>query len=429
MIASILGWLVASTQPKLNLDAIANDPRLAGGIAAMIVTDLRGGVLYEKNADIRVMPASNQKVFSCAFALSELGAGYRPETRFWINDGNMVVDAVGDPTFTADQLTQIRQTLRPRPGAIISVRPAFRLEYPPSWEIDDTPFRYAPKIQALTYNRGAFEVYAGPRGLERYDSAAGIRVKRGVETGELGADYNAKKREITVRGAWPKERSRAAFVAMPDPMSSAARLLGGRLAEAETLPARPADHIHVGPEMRQIVKDCLEPSDNMLAEHLLLLAAGKRLGKLGSDPYADAQRAMGDWYVRVVGGPANEIRPYDGSGMSRHNLITSRAMARTLQWIHQQGFAEDFRVGLPSPGEGTLRSRLAGNPVEAKTGTIDLVSSLSGYVGKGERTLVFSVIFNHALCSSAVMRELQDKVVLELVKHVGSDEKVVVVRS
>lgn len=417
--------LALAAQPAVDLTPILSDPRLEGGIPAVIVTDVVGNVLFEKNADIRVMPASNQKVLVCAFALSEFGASYRPETRFWTIDGDVVVDAIGDPSMTGADLDLARASLRPKRGAKVLIRPAFLLDYPPSWEIDDTPFRYAPKIRALTYNRSAVEIFAGPKGIEPFDTAAGIRVVRGDPQGELSASFDLARRTVTVAGAWPKTRSRAALVPMPDPTSASAKRLGGTPFTVDVVPQSPPDYSHRGPEMRQLIKDCLEPSDNMMAEHLLLMAAAKRVGPLGSSPYAEATTAMSKWYQQVVGGRPNEVRPYDGSGMSRHNLITARAMARTLQWIRQQGFAEDFRIGLPSPGEGTMRTRLAGSPVAAKTGTIDLVSSLSGYVGNGERMLIFSVIFNHAPASSAAMREIQDRIVLELVKHVGSEKELV----
>jgi D-alanyl-D-alanine carboxypeptidase/D-alanyl-D-alanine-endopeptidase (penicillin-binding protein 4) len=97
----------------------------------------------------------------------------------------------------------------------------------------------------------------------------------------------------------------------------------------------------------------------------------------------------------------------DGSGMSRHNFVTPRAIVHVLAAMHRSGSAAAFRDALPIAGvDGTLRNRMrntsaAGN-VRAKTGTMDKVRSLSGFVTTADgRTLLFSLLCNNYVTPSA----------------------------
>jgi len=92
---------------------------------------------------------------------------------------------------------------------------------------------------------------------------------------------------------------------------------------------------------------------------------------------------------------------YDGSGLSRHDLLSPETIVRTLVAIERDTAFSAFYEALPVAGvDGTLRSRMKATPAEgnmhAKTGTLEFVRSLSGYVtdADGDR-LVFSLLHNH----------------------------------
>lgn len=91
---------------------------------------------------------------------------------------------------------------------------------------------------------------------------------------------------------------------------------------------------------------------------------------------------------------------YDGSGMSRHDLLTPETIVRTLVAIQRDTAFQVFYDALPIAGvDGTIRTRMVGTPaagnLRAKTGSLEFVRSLSGYVtdGDGDR-LVFSILNN-----------------------------------
>ena len=91
---------------------------------------------------------------------------------------------------------------------------------------------------------------------------------------------------------------------------------------------------------------------------------------------------------------------YDGSGLSPNDRITPRALTTLLRYIAEQPWGAQFRTTLPIGGiDGTLSDRFLHGPLHgqvfAKTGTLDEVNALSGYVTtKNGHTLVFSVLCN-----------------------------------
>ena len=73
-------------------------------------------------------------------------------------------------------------------------------------------------------------------------------------------------------------------------------------------------------------------------------------------------------------------RCHDASGLSYGNRQTAAGMIRLLWWADHQSWAGTLRTSLPDGGQGTLKDRLAHVRVRAKTGTLDNVSALTGWV-------------------------------------------------
>lgn len=379
-----------------------------------------GTVLYERMADVRMVPASNQKVLSAVFALDTFGPDYRPETKFWKEGDDIWVDAVGDPSLTSVQFAELRARFKPSPKSRVFVRSAFGDGYGPGWEYDDLPFRYAPRVTAFSADRAQFEV-THANGIVKAPAWAGVQVRHEPGLADATATFDREKRVVTVLGRLKADTPLVARFAQPDPTMSAALMLGGKLIRTDKVPDRAPDYIHKGDDMRTWVKNCLEPSDNLLAEMLLISAASKRT-PLGTAPYAKAQAELTKFMTETVGVKKGAVRPDDGSGLSRHNLVSPRALAQVLRHAYSSPYRDVFVDGLPQSGEGTLRTRLKGMAVSAKTGSLDVVSALSGYVhGKDDESLIFSIMLNHHVVSTAQARELQDTIVGELLAWLDSE--------
>jgi len=165
------------------------------------------------------------------------------------------------------------------------------------------------------------------------------------------------------------------------------------------------------PPLKSIIAGILKPSDNELAERLLVSlpwAAGR--------PELTPMELVGEtWADRGL--YLRPMRLADGSGLSRRNLMSPAFVVALLTYMHEQGrWSRAFEDALPLAGvDGTLAHRMRGTAaerqVQAKTGTLRGVSALSGYVRtQGEETLVFSIIMNNLTCPVSRARRMQDQI-------------------
>jgi D-alanyl-D-alanine carboxypeptidase/D-alanyl-D-alanine-endopeptidase (penicillin-binding protein 4) len=155
------------------------------------------------------------------------------------------------------------------------------------------------------------------------------------------------------------------------------------------------------PPFGEIAAQTMKPSQNLYTE-LILRTLGKQFP--ATDPRlttAEAGLAVVRAFLNEAGVNTAHLSLVDGSGLARQNLITAESTVQLLTHMSRHRYAQVYRDAQPVAGtDGTLRNRMrgtvaAGN-LRAKTGTLNNVSGLSGYVtsAAGER-LVFSIIVNH----------------------------------
>ncbi|MGH9615436.1 MAG: D-alanyl-D-alanine carboxypeptidase/D-alanyl-D-alanine endopeptidase [Acidobacteriaceae bacterium] len=137
-------------------------------------------------------------------------------------------------------------------------------------------------------------------------------------------------------------------------------------------------------------------SQNLHAETFLRLL-GKRFGEDGSiEEGARVVRAE----MQRAGIQPQDFFFYDGSGLSPEDRVAPRAITTLLRYVAEQPWGAEFRGTLPIGGiDGTLSNRFTTGPLRgqvfAKTGTLEEVNALSGYVtAKDGRTLIFSILCN-----------------------------------
>jgi serine-type D-Ala-D-Ala carboxypeptidase/endopeptidase (penicillin-binding protein 4) len=169
------------------------------------------------------------------------------------------------------------------------------------------------------------------------------------------------------------------------------------------------------PPFSLIAAKTMKPSQNLYTETILwtLGEQGRNFqtaftDKSEDNPYLKSNSTSAERGIFVVRNFLNEIGvapdgliQYDGSGLSRHNLVTPAALVTVYSYMAKQSrYSAAWLDSLTIGGvDGTLKSRFKGartnGNVRGKTGTIDQVSALSGYVttAAGER-LVFSIIVN-----------------------------------
>jgi D-alanyl-D-alanine carboxypeptidase/D-alanyl-D-alanine-endopeptidase (penicillin-binding protein 4) len=396
--------LTQAADPTATLNEIFSRPEFKGGLIAAQVATLDGRVLYRLNDHQRVVPASNQKLITAAFCLQNLPPTYQPETRFWRTETGLTIDSPGDPSLTYNSLLSAANQLKLAPGTAVRLREAYAPGVPIGWELDDLPNRYAAKVTAFTVDRGGFELWAQDGRLSLRPRNYGVEIRQ--IPGSAPLKYDPFRRTLIFSGPVPAGTKLVDTLALPQPDENAASIFGQYAGPVEFPPARPAELVIKGRPVSEILARCLQPSDNQLAEHLLLMSLRQ------TTDYPAAQTAVQKFLTETVKIPADEVRVLDGSGMSRHNLVTVNALCSLLAWEAKQPNFNVFRDALASPGIGTLAGRLDGIAFAGKTGSLDAVAALSGYLQTSDgRQVVVSFISNHHLVGNSVIRQRFDEVV------------------
>lgn len=165
------------------------------------------------------------------------------------------------------------------------------------------------------------------------------------------------------------------------------------------------------PSLIVLLRKMLRPSSNFRAELLGKWLAVDKQGPPGT--IAGGAGAIAGWAASL----GVEVVAHDCSGLSYANRVAPRGMVRLLGEAEDLAWGEDLRDALPGPGQGTLKERLFGVPVKAKTGTLTEISSLSGWVYlKNTGTWAEFSIISRGMSTTAA-KALEDKIVRILWKY------------
>jgi serine-type D-Ala-D-Ala carboxypeptidase/endopeptidase (penicillin-binding protein 4) len=166
------------------------------------------------------------------------------------------------------------------------------------------------------------------------------------------------------------------------------------------------------------LKIMMKESQNLYAECLLRLL-GARTSGVGSIETGLA--ALGRFMMKT-GTPEGSLKIRDASGMSRKNLVTPESIVRVLTYMDHHAQREKFLDTFPVGGrDGTLKTRFQGTPaagrIFAKTGSMESVSTLSGYAQTTQGAhLAFSLMVNNEVGSQQEVREVLDQLCLWIIE-------------
>lgn len=459
------------------------------GAWGILVEDAATGeVLYARNPDGYFMPASNAKLFTIALALATLGPDYRVRTTVASNGtldakgvlgGDLILIGRGDANLSNRKFPFGKKEEREGPpekvmaefaaavaargvkevtGDVIADDSLFQHEkFPSGWLVDDILWSYGAAVSAVAVNDNTFSLDVRPGALEgdpaRYDAGLAAdfyTVENTVVTSPRGAAEKLAlardpgSRLLHLSGTMPVDAPlRRMTIAIEEPAEYAASLLahlleargikvdghprarhtlepGLAIAPLQTILTE-RNSVPLSDEVRLTNKN----SENLHAELLLLLSAHE---KVGAQNYEDAMNFAGNFY-RLAGIADGDVVLSDGSGLSRKDLVTPRAVVQLLRYAAAQPWGELYRSTLPVAGEdGTLSDRMkntpAANKIFAKTGTIGHGNALSGYATTlhGER-IAFSILGNNNNMHAQDVNKVIDAICLAMVEELGRAQK------
>jgi D-alanyl-D-alanine carboxypeptidase/D-alanyl-D-alanine-endopeptidase (penicillin-binding protein 4) len=174
-----------------------------------------------------------------------------------------------------------------------------------------------------------------------------------------------------------------------------------------------------GRPLPDIVFPILNTSQNWFAE-MLLKILGKELQGAGS--WEQGLKVEQRFLIDSVKIDSTAFSLEDGSGLAAGNLVTPHAFVQLLTYMYRQPKRAPFLAGLPRAQQrGSLLRRFAGTPLEgrvlAKTGSINRVNTLSGYIEKADgRVITFSIQANaHDVPTRQMLAQI-DSVVVQLAR-------------
>ncbi len=389
-----------------------------GGMVTYAVLDAAtGAVLDAHQPDTPLPPASVAKAITSLYAMDRLGAGFRFATRVLatgtvvggIVQGDLVLAGSGDPTLQTDQLGDLTAALASR--GIKGVTGQFL-----TWEgalphidhiADDQPVQvgYNPAIGGLNlnYNRVHFEWKQAGNGTwgttmdargERFIPAVRMArmavVKRSAPTFTYTAADNTEDWTVA-SGALGKGGSRWLPVRLPgryvgEVFQTLARAQGVKLPDPQAVSALPTGQQVALVEsaiLPEVLRDMLKFSTNLTAEAVGLRASG-------ANGLAASGAAMTAWVRAKYGVGSTHV---DHSGLGGASRVTAGDMAKIFAASRQAraGLLPILRnVGMRD-AKGKVIEK---HPVQvmAKSGTLNFVSGLAGYIQPPNgRELVFAI--------------------------------------
>lgn len=350
---------------KENIDNIVKSTNC--DVSIQVASATKYDLLYEYQSGKKMIPASISKVVTSAIALQYLGAGYEFKTILSTDDvnisdgvinGNLYIKGYGDPDFDmGDLMTMIKKffgkNITEITGNIIYDDSYLDDEYfgLANYYSGDTKLQYWPFVNSLNFNKNA------------------SRVNPSVEIANLlQSEFTGKN--IKLGGI----------------------IIPGNAPESGKELAR------VTHDISQVLANMNKPSDNHSA-----ITIFKVVGAVFNKPPGTLKKgtdAVIDLFSNI-GISRSEYEFLEGSGLTRFNFATSNVYIQLLKHLFDSENVFDiFYKSLPTSGvDGTLKKRMKGTEAEqnvhAKTGSINGVSTLTGYaISRDNELLMFYIAMN-----------------------------------
>ncbi len=414
-----------------------------------------GSVIYEKNPDQPMVPSSNLKLLTTAAALHYLGPDFTYKTKIYgtpidkkrgVMESSLYLVGSGDPTFCepymnpTDILEQFanelsKKGLRRIIGDVIGDDSAFDREFTgKGWKdryiLDD----YAAECGALSLNANLIQITAYNNMFTFFPECSILNIKNMTTPSgynEISLKRDPNTNNVKISGPLCPDIAAGGTITVHNPPLFTTDTFGKilknqgiyqtgsvKLIEESDNRYKYADFVelcsHESVKLLEILKQTNKDSDNLFAQHVFKTIGSEINGK-GTHEYSEAAIKS---FFKEAGIDTEGLVMADGCGLSDQNKVTARQLVKLLAHMYKHEQAKNFITTLPEAGvDGTLRYRLSGDKVFAKTGTINECSSLAGYVWTADNKIaVFAIITNNHQFGQGTYKGFEDLIVDTIAK-------------
>lgn len=454
----------AHTPPPASLTSRINEiiraEQVRSALWGIYVVDLQSGrTLYQSNASLSMIPASNMKLLTTATAFAVLGPDYQFETTLHhtgtieagVLRGDLIIEGSGDPTFGSlkvdrdDPLALWARQLKALgvtriEGRVIGDDDIFdEKPYAEGWDVSFIGQEtWAPPVGGLSYRDNVVDisveaVQAGRAPVATAVPDGYLQIRNKVETrgsrsyNSLNIQRALGSETVTLEGALRQAYKGTLKLPVSDPtaltlhafrehlrredinVDDAAFIDVDDLEAALSYEGAEPLFVHTSPPLHEIAAIINKESNNFYAEQLFRTMAW------GGTAESGGKRVKAT--LEQLGVPVQGLSVQDGSGLSRKDMVTPETMGMLLAKMHQHDARQAFLNSLPSSGERrtTMQYRLADLPVQAKTGSLAYVRALSGYVSTSSgQPVAFAIFANNYSAPSYRIQAAIDAIVHEL---------------
>jgi D-alanyl-D-alanine carboxypeptidase/D-alanyl-D-alanine-endopeptidase (penicillin-binding protein 4) len=357
----------------------------------VFAVDAEGKELVSQNADKPFVPASVAKIVTAWLAMDVLGADYRFETRFYLDDKRVLyVRGGGDPFLISEEVAQLATQL----VAVIGKEPVTGMV------IDGSYYPSSLRVPGIERTGEAYNALNSALAVN-FNTINAVRSGDKVRSGETQTPITPLAiKEFRARG--PNGSGRISLSQDPkvslqyagELIAAFIKQAGGEVKGKVSLGAVPKglEPVYVHRQSRplsRIIIQLLAASNNYIANQVFMEIGGHRLG----GPVSLKKSLQVANEMLAAQGLASAIHLEEGSGISRNNRFTAQGLVKVLE--------------LFAPHANLLRGHDGGMN---KTGTLDGVSTLAGYAktaNHGRVRFVISLRTNDGEMRFRLLRALE----------------------
>ncbi|CAM8668078.1 DacB D-alanyl-D-alanine carboxypeptidase (penicillin-binding protein 4) [Oxalobacteraceae bacterium] len=405
---------------------------------ALDIRTVEGKVLASHNQQLSFNPASVMKLVTTAAALDLLGPDYRWITRVYaqgsivgdVLNGDLIIQGSGDPRLAHEDLARLLRRLRSLGvreiyGDLVLDRSLFQTTLDDAAAFDGLPYRaYNALPDALLLDAKAISLRFFPDAQTQSVRVAmePPMVDFLIEPPKLDTQPCTNWREklglvvdptaVHFSGSYSLDCGERVLVLHAHTMNHARyfdvvfrqlwRELGGSITgvmreEKKSESARELLQWE-SPTLAQIIRDINKHSNNVMARQLLMSLA---MSPTGSPVTAEAGAAKAKVWLDSIGVNSQNVVIENGAGLSRQERLSAEALSTVLNHAWHSSYMPEFIASLPIVGvDGTMNRTLKNSAVKTrahiKTGSLNDVASIAGYVkAKSGRWISVVCMINH----------------------------------